>query len=52
MTPMTIVLVARLLLSGSQFTLLAMGFDMESDKDLGGRGRRITDRWVLETRGT
>ena len=39
----TIVLVALLLVSGSQFTLFAMWFDMESNKDLGGRGRRRTD---------
>ena len=32
-TPATIVLVA-LLISGSQFTLFAMWFDMESDQDL------------------
>jgi glycosyltransferase involved in cell wall biosynthesis len=43
-TPATIVLVALLLISGSQFTLFAMWFDMESNKDLGGRGRRHTDR--------
>ena len=43
-TPATIVLVALLLISGSQFTLFAMWFDMESNKDLGGRGRRRTDR--------
>jgi H+/gluconate symporter-like permease len=30
----TIVLVALLLTSGSQFTLFAMWFDMESNKDL------------------
>ena len=30
----TVVLVALLLLSGSQFTLFAMWFDMESNKDL------------------
>jgi len=30
----TIVLVALLLISGSQFTLFAMWFDMESNKDL------------------
>jgi len=36
----TIVLVALLLISGSQFTLFAMWFDMESNRDLGGRGRR------------
>jgi glycosyltransferase involved in cell wall biosynthesis len=33
-TPATIVLVALLLISGSQFTLFAMWFDMESNKDL------------------
>ena len=43
-TPATIVLVALLLISGSQFTLFAMWFDMESNRDLGGRGRRRTDR--------
>ena len=43
-TTPTIVLVALLLISGSQFTLFAMWFDMESNKDLGGRGRRRTDR--------
>ena len=43
-TPATVVLVALLLISGSQFTLFAMWFDMESNKDLGGRGRRSTDR--------
>jgi glycosyltransferase involved in cell wall biosynthesis len=43
-TPATIVLVALLLISGSQFTLFAMWFDMESNRDLGGRGRRHTDR--------
>ena len=32
--PATIVLVALLLISGSQFTLFAMWFDMESNKDL------------------
>ncbi len=42
-TPATIVLVALLLISGSQFTLFAMWFDMESNRDLGGRGRRNTD---------
>src|SRR5207248_4633135 len=42
-TPATIVLVALLLISGSQFTLFAMWFDMESNKDLGGRCRRRTD---------
>jgi glycosyltransferase involved in cell wall biosynthesis len=42
-TPATIVLVALLLISGSQFTLFAMWFDMESNRDLGGRGRRRTD---------
>jgi len=43
-TTPTIVLVALLLISGSQFALFAMWFDMESNKDLGGRGRRRTDR--------
>jgi hypothetical protein len=43
-TTPTIVLVALLLISGSQFVLFAMWFDMESNKDLGGRGRRRTDR--------
>ena len=43
-TTPTIVLVALLLISGSQFTLFAMWFDMESNKDLGGRARRRTDR--------
>ena len=33
-TPATIVLVALLLISGSQFALFAMWFDMESNKDL------------------
>jgi small neutral amino acid transporter SnatA (MarC family) len=33
-TTATIVLVALLLVSGSQFTLFAMWFDMESNKDL------------------
>ena len=33
-TPATIVLVALLLIFGSQFTLFAMWFDMESNKDL------------------
>jgi hypothetical protein len=33
-TTATIVLVALLLISGSQFTLFAMWFDMESNKDL------------------
>ena len=42
-TTPTIVLVALLLISGSQFTLFAMWFDMDSNKDLGGRGRRRTD---------
>ncbi len=32
--PATIVLVALLLIAGSQFTLFAMWFDMESNKDL------------------
>ena len=43
-TTPTIVLVALLLISGSQFMLFAMWFDMESNKDLGGRGRRRTDQ--------
>jgi glycosyltransferase involved in cell wall biosynthesis len=43
-TAATVVLVALLLTSGSQFTLFAMWFDMESNKDLGGRGRRRSDR--------
>ena len=42
-TTPTIVLVALLLISGSQFMLFAMWFDMESNKDLGGRGQRRTD---------
>ena len=33
-TPATVGLIALLLLSGSQFTLFAMWFDMESNKDL------------------
>jgi glycosyltransferase involved in cell wall biosynthesis len=33
-TPATVVLVALLLIAGSQFTLFAMWFDMESNKDL------------------
>jgi glycosyltransferase involved in cell wall biosynthesis len=43
-TAATIVLVALLLVSGTQFTLFAMWFDMEYNRDLGGRGRRRTDR--------
>ena len=43
-TAATVVLVALLLIFGSQFTLFAMWFDMESNKDLGGRTRRRTDR--------
>ena len=43
-TAATVVLVALLLIAGSQFTLFAMWFDMESNKDLGGRGSRRTDR--------
>jgi hypothetical protein len=39
-TAATVVLVALLLIFGSQFSLFAMWFDMESNKDLGGRGRR------------
>jgi glycosyltransferase involved in cell wall biosynthesis len=42
-TTPTVVLVALLLISGSQFMLFAMWFDMESNKDLGGRGRRSGD---------
>src|SRR6266513_3951438 len=42
-TAATIVLVALLLIFGSQFSLFAMWFDMESNKELGGRGRRRTD---------
>ena len=34
LTPATVVLVALLLISGIQFTLFAMWFDMESNKDL------------------
>jgi glycosyltransferase involved in cell wall biosynthesis len=43
-TAATVVLVALLLIFGSQFSLFAMWFDMESNKDRGGRGRRHTDR--------
>jgi glycosyltransferase involved in cell wall biosynthesis len=43
-TAATVVLVALLLIFGLQFTLFAMWFDMESNRDLGGRGRRRTDR--------
>jgi glycosyltransferase involved in cell wall biosynthesis len=43
-TAATVVLVALLLIFGSQFTLFAMWFDMESNKDLGGYSRRRTDR--------
>src|SRR3989440_11707000 len=43
-TAATVVLVSLLLIFGSQFTLFAMWFDMESNKDLGGRSRRRTDR--------
>jgi glycosyltransferase involved in cell wall biosynthesis len=43
-TAATVVLVALLLIFGSQFTLFAMWFDMEYNRDLGGRGRRRTDR--------
>ena len=43
-TAATVVLVELLLIFGSQFSLFAMWFDMESNKDLGGRGRRHTDR--------
>jgi glycosyltransferase involved in cell wall biosynthesis len=39
----TVVLVALLLISGTQFTLFGMWFDMEYNRDLGGRGRRRTD---------
>jgi hypothetical protein len=42
-TAATVVLVALLLIFGPQFSLFAMWFDMESNKDLGGRGRRRTD---------
>jgi glycosyltransferase involved in cell wall biosynthesis len=42
-TTPTVVLVALLLISGSQFMLFAMWFDMESNRDLGGRGRRRGD---------
>jgi hypothetical protein len=34
LTTPTVVLIALLLISGSQFTLFAMWFDMESNKDL------------------
>jgi hypothetical protein len=34
LTTPTMILVALLLISGSQFTLFAMWFDMESNKDL------------------
>jgi hypothetical protein len=34
LTPATVILVALLLISGIQFTLFAMWFDMESNKDL------------------
>src|SRR5712691_6404714 len=43
LTAATVVLVALLVIFGSQFMLFAMWFDMESNKDLGGRGRRRTD---------
>jgi glycosyltransferase involved in cell wall biosynthesis len=43
-TAATVVLVALLLIFGSQFSLFAMWFDMEYNRDLGGRGRRRTDR--------
>ena len=33
-TPATVALIALLVLSGTQFTLFAMWFDMESNKDL------------------
>jgi glycosyltransferase involved in cell wall biosynthesis len=42
-TAATVVLIALLLIAGSQFALFAMWFDMESNRDLGGRGRRRTD---------
>jgi glycosyltransferase involved in cell wall biosynthesis len=43
-TAATVVLVALLLIFGLQFSLFAMWFDMESNRDLGGRTRRRTDR--------
>ncbi len=43
-TAASVVLVALLLIFGLQFTLFAMWFDMESNRDLGGRTRRRTDR--------
>ncbi len=43
-TAASVVLVALLLIFGLQFSLFAMWFDMESNRDLGGRGRRHTDR--------
>jgi glycosyltransferase involved in cell wall biosynthesis len=43
LTAATVVLVALLVIFGSQFSLFAMWFDMESNKDLGGRYRRRTD---------
>jgi hypothetical protein len=48
-TTPTIVLVALLLISGSQFTLFAMWFDMDANKDLGGRGRRRSDERAERT---
>ena len=39
----TVVLVALLLISGTQFTLFGMWFDMEYNRDLGGRVRRRRD---------
>ena len=43
-TAATVVLVSLLLIFGSQFSLFAMWFDMETNKDLGGHSRRRTDR--------
>jgi hypothetical protein len=34
LTPASVILVALLLISGTQFMLFAMWFDMESNKDL------------------
>src|ERR687885_712334 len=42
-TAATVVLVSLLLIFGSQFSLFAMWFDMETNKDLGGYSRRRTD---------
>ena len=39
----TVILVALLLISGTQFTLFGMWFDMEYNRELGGRARRRTD---------